>query len=74
MGAATMKRVSFVLLLIGLFCVVSVGNALAQRPAGDAASFAAYVGTGYRVSPMTYVRAGLPPVIAIFGPIRQEQL
>jgi acetyl esterase/lipase len=53
-----MKRVSFVLLLIGLFYVMSAGNALAQRPAGDAASFAAFVGTGYRVAPnITYMTA-----------------
>jgi acetyl esterase/lipase len=53
-----MKRVSFVLLLIGLFHVISAGNALAQRPAGDGASFAAYVGTGYRVAPnITYITA-----------------
>ena len=32
--------------------------ALAQRPAGDAASFAAYVSTGYRVTPnVTYMTA-----------------
>ena len=53
-----MKRVSFVLLLIGLFYVISAGNALAQRPAGDGTNFAEYVGTGYRVAPnITYITA-----------------
>ena len=53
-----MKRVSFVLLLIGLLYVISAGYALAQRPASDVASFAAYVGTGYRVAPnITYMTA-----------------
>ena len=58
-----MKRVSFVLLLIGLFYVISAGYALAQRPACDGASFAAYVGTGYRVAPnITYMTAsGVEP-------------
>jgi acetyl esterase/lipase len=53
-----MKRVSFVPLLIGLLYLISAGNALAQRLAGDAASFAAYVGTGYRIAPnITYMTA-----------------
>ena len=53
-----MKRISFVPLLIGLLYLISAGNALAQRLAGDAASFAAYVGTGYRIAPnITYMTA-----------------
>jgi len=41
-----------------MLCVVYGSDALAQRPAGDAASFAAYVSTGYRVTAnITYVTA-----------------
>ena len=52
-----MKRLCFTLLLaVGL--VVTGHTVSAQRPTGDAASFAAYVGTGYRVVPnITYTTA-----------------
>src|SRR5258706_3117420 len=52
-----MKRVGLVLLLTAGVCI-SAGVVSAQRPAGDAATFAAYVGTGYRVVPnITYTTA-----------------
>src|SRR5258705_12062167 len=53
----TMKRVGLVLLLTAGVCI-SAGVVSAQRPAGDAATFAAYAGTGYRVVPnITYTTA-----------------
>ena len=52
------RRFGLVLLLIGVLCVMPGSMALAQRPAGDAATFAAYVATGYRVTPnITYITA-----------------
>jgi len=52
-----MARVGFIL-LVGSLMLVAADRASAQRPAGDAASFAAFVGTGYRVVPnITYVTA-----------------
>ena len=52
-----MKRFGFVLLIAGL-STLPKNIVLAQRPAGDAATFAAYVGTGYRVVPnITYTTA-----------------
>ena len=51
-------RFGLLLVLIGALCVMSGSNALAQRPAGDAASFAAYASTGYRVNAnITYTTA-----------------
>jgi len=51
------RRVGFAL-LVGSLMLVAGEMASAQRPAGDAASFAAYVGTGYRVIPnITYITA-----------------
>ena len=51
-------RLGVVVPLVGVLSVVSGSYALAQRPAGDAASFAAYVGPGYRVVPnITYITA-----------------
>ena len=53
-----MKRFGLVVLLIAGLCVMPGTIAFAQRPAGDAATFAAYVGTGYRVVPnVTYTTA-----------------
>ena len=46
-----MKRFGWLVLLIAGLCVMPGTIAFAQRPAGDAATFAAYVGTGYRVVP-----------------------
>jgi len=52
------RRLGFVPLLVGVLSVTPGSVALAQRPAGDAASFAAYVSTGYRVTPnVTYITA-----------------
>src|SRR5258706_15095742 len=52
------RRLGFVLLLIGVLSVMPGSMALAQRPAGDAATFAAYVSTGFRVTPnVTYMTA-----------------
>jgi len=52
-----MKRVGLALLLTAGVCISS-GVVSAQRPAGDAATFAAYAGTGYRVVPnITYTTA-----------------
>src|SRR4029077_18811918 len=53
-----MKRFGWLVLLIAGLCVMPGAIAFAQRPAGDAATFAAYVGTGYRVvSNVTYMTA-----------------
>ena len=53
-----MKRFGLVVVLIAGLCVMPGTIAFAQRPAGDAATFAAYVGTGYRVVPnVTYTTA-----------------
>lgn len=52
------RRLGFVIPLTAVLSMVPGSMALAQRPAGDAASFAAYVATGYRVTPnVTYVTA-----------------
>src|SRR5215813_1928325 len=52
------RRFGLLVLLTGLLSVMTGSLALAQRPAGDAATFAAYVGTGYRVVPnITYMTA-----------------
>ena len=52
------RRLGFLPLLVGALSVTPGSMALAQRPAGDAASFAAYVATGYRVTPnVTYMTA-----------------
>ena len=52
------RRFGLVLPVIGLLGVMPGSIALAQRPAGDAATFAAYVSTGYRVTPnITYTTA-----------------
>jgi acetyl esterase/lipase len=52
------ERLGFAILLTGVLSVVPVSMGHAQRPAGDAASFAAYVATGYRVTPnVTYMTA-----------------
>ena len=52
-----MKRLGFVLLLTAGLAIPG-GVVSAQRPAGDASTFAAYVGTGYRVAPnITYTTA-----------------
>ena len=52
-----MKRACFVLLLTAGLSMPG-GVVSAQRPAGDAATFAAYAGTGYRVVPnITYTTA-----------------
>ena len=69
-----MKRVSFGLLLIGLFYVISAGNTLAQRVAGDAASFVGYVGTGYRVAPnITYMTAsGVELKLDVYRPAQAQ--
>ena len=63
-----MKRWRFVLVL-GLVGV-SATVVAAQRPAGDAATFAAYVGTGYRVVPnITYTTAsGVELKLDIYRP------
>jgi acetyl esterase/lipase len=45
------RRFGLVLPVIGLLGVMPGSIALAQRPTGDAATFAAYVSTGYRVTP-----------------------
>jgi acetyl esterase/lipase len=53
-----MKRFGFVLLLIAGISVGPSTSLQAQRPAGDAATFAAYAGTGYRIVPnITYMTA-----------------
>jgi len=53
-----LRRFGLLLLVIGMLGVMPGSDALAQRPAGDAASFAAYVATGYRVIPnITYTTA-----------------
>jgi len=52
------RRFGLLVLSVGALCIVFGSATLAQRPAGDAASFAAYVSTGYRIAPnMTYVTA-----------------
>ncbi len=52
------RRLGFLPLLVGVLSVTPGSMAFAQRPAGDAASFAAYVATGYRVTPnVTYMTA-----------------
>ncbi len=52
------RRFGLVAVLMGALCAMSGSTVLAQRPAGDAASFAAYVSTGYRVTPnITYMTA-----------------
>jgi len=52
------RRLGFVPLLVGVLSVTPGSVALAQRPAGDAASFAGYLSTGYRVTPnITYMTA-----------------
>ena len=52
-----MQRFAFAVLLVA--AMVTAGSiAHAQRPAGDAVSFAAAVGTGYRAAPnITYTTA-----------------
>jgi len=53
-----MKRFGLGLLLAAGLYVLPGTIALAQRPAGEASTFAAYVGTGYRVVPnVTYTTA-----------------
>ena len=67
-----MKRLRFVLLL-GLGLVgLSATVAFAQRPAGDAATFAAYVGTAYRVAPnITYTTAsGVELKLDVYRPVQ----
>ena len=52
------RRFGLVWPVIGLLCLMPGSIASAQRPAGDAATFAAYVATGYRVTPnITYTTA-----------------
>jgi len=52
------RRLGFLPLLVCVLSVTPGSMALAQRPAGEAASFAAYVSTGYRVTPnVTYMTA-----------------
>ena len=52
------RRSAFLCGLIAALCALPVPLAQAQRPAGDAASFAAYLGTGYRVAPnISYMTA-----------------
>src|SRR5215212_6985267 len=53
-----MKRFAFVLLLVVALGTVPGAMLRAQRPIGDAATFAAYFGTGYRAIPnITYITA-----------------
>ena len=53
-----MKRFAFVVLLVAALGTLPVAMLRAQRPIGDAAAFAAYVGTGYRAIPnITYTTA-----------------
>ena len=56
--------------LIAAFCALPVSLAQAQRPAGDASSFAAYAGTGYRVAPnITYMTAsGMELKLDVYRP------
>ena len=52
------RRFGLLVLLAGVLSAMTGTQAQAQRPAGDAATFAAYVGTGYRVIPnITYMTA-----------------
>ena len=52
------RRSAFLCGLIAVLCALPVSLAQAQRPAGDAAAFAAYTATGYRVTPnITYLTA-----------------
>jgi acetyl esterase/lipase len=44
------RRLGLIAGLIGVLSILPGSDLLAQRPAGDAASFAAYVSTGYRVN------------------------
>jgi len=71
------RRFGLVLPVIGLLCVMPGSIASAQRPAGDAATFAAYVSTGYRVaskkeasalSVMPYVQMGWNAVNVEYRP------
>ena len=53
-----MKRFWFTVMLTAGLSTMSGPTLLAQRPAGDASTFAAYVGTGYRTVPnITYTTA-----------------
>ena len=52
-----MQRFGFAVLLVATMVTAGV-SAEAQRPSGDAATFAATVGTGYRAAPnITYITA-----------------
>ena len=64
------KRFGLVPVLIGVLCVMPGSMALAQRPAGDAASFAAYVSTGYRVNAnITYMtQSGMELKLDVYRP------
>lgn len=63
------RRLAFCALLLGL-CTLRVSSVHAQRPAGDAASFAAYVGTEYVVNAnITYLTAsGMELKLDIYRP------
>ena len=53
-----MRRFGFVLLLTAGLGAIPESTILAQRPSGDAGTFAAFVGTGYRAVPnVTYTTA-----------------
>src|SRR5262245_4314245 len=66
----SMKRFGLVQLLMAGLALIAGDTLLAQRPAGDAASFAAY--TGYRVVPnVTYTTAsGVELKLDFYGPAR----
>src|SRR4029453_17597872 len=68
--AVFMKRFAFVLLLMAGLAITAGDTLLAQRPAGDAASFAAF--TGYRAVPnITYTTAsGVELKLDFYGPAR----
>ena len=65
-----MKHFGFLLLLMAGLAIAPAATLLAQRPAGDAASFAAF--TGYRVVPnVTYTTAsGVELKLDFYGPTR----
>src|SRR5213596_652184 len=65
-----MKRFRFALPLVAALAIVTGSIAHAQRPAGDAATFAAY--TGYRAVPnITYTTAsGVELKLDFYGPAR----